>query len=92
MGSSSITFRNGVSAGRDRRHRRTGPSLLPQFGTSFGTLIAHGLVFSTLTLAWLAFVVVAGDVLAVPRVRRALDAVTGVVLIAFGVRLATEHR
>jgi threonine/homoserine/homoserine lactone efflux protein len=67
-------------------------SLLPQFGTSLGALLGHGLVFSALTLVWLAFVVVAGDALALPRLRRGLDAITGVVLIAFGVRLATERR
>jgi threonine/homoserine/homoserine lactone efflux protein len=63
-----------------------------QFGASFATLIVHGLPFSLLTLLWLTFVVVAGAALVAPPVRRALDAVTGVVLVAFGVRLATEHR
>jgi threonine/homoserine/homoserine lactone efflux protein len=72
-------------------------SLLPQFGgTSFASLLALGLLFCTLTLVWLsayAFVVArAGDVLRRPRIRRALDAVTGVVLTAFGIRLATERR
>ena len=72
-------------------------SLLPQFGgTSFASLLALGLVFCTLTLVWLtAYAVVvarAGDVLRRPRIRRALDAITGVVLTAFGIRLATERR
>jgi threonine/homoserine/homoserine lactone efflux protein len=67
-------------------------SLLPQFGASFGTLAAHGVAFATLTLAWLSFVAAAGDALTVPRLRRALDAITGVALVAFGVRLATERR
>jgi threonine/homoserine/homoserine lactone efflux protein len=72
-------------------------SLLPQFGgTSFASLLALGLVFCTLTLVWLlAYAVVvarAGDVLRRPRIQRALDAVTGVVLTAFGIRLATERR
>ena len=72
-------------------------SLLPQFGgTSFATLLALGLVFCTMTLVWLsAYAVVvarAGDVLRRPGIRRALDAVTGLVLTAFGVRLATERR
>jgi len=67
-------------------------SLLPQFGASFAALAVHGLVFSTLTLAWLGLVVVAGAALVAPHVRRALDAVTGVVLVAFGIRLATGHR
>jgi threonine/homoserine/homoserine lactone efflux protein len=72
-------------------------SLLPQFGgTSFASLLALGLLFCTLTLVWLsAYAVVvarAGDVLRRPRIRRALDAVTGVALTAFGIRLATERR
>ena len=72
-------------------------SLLPQFGgTSFASLLALGLVFCTLTLVWLtAYAVVvarAGDVLRRPRIRRALDAITGVALTAFGIRLATERR
>ena len=49
-----------------------------------------------MTLVWLVgysvVVAKAGDVLRRPRVRRALEGVTGVVLIGFGVRLATEHR
>jgi threonine/homoserine/homoserine lactone efflux protein len=70
-------------------------SLLPQFGSSFATLLALGLVFALLTLAWLAAyaVVVArlGELLLASRVRRALDAVTGVVLVALGLRLAYAH-
>jgi len=34
----------------------------------------------------------AGDVLRRPAVRRAIDATVGVVLVAFGLRLATERR
>ena len=72
-------------------------SLLPQFGgDSFGALLALGLLFCTLTLAWLAgyalAVAKAGDVLRRPRIRRTLDAVTGTVLVAFGLRLAAERR
>jgi threonine/homoserine/homoserine lactone efflux protein len=72
-------------------------SLLPQFGgTSFASLFALGLVFCTMTLVWLsayAFVVArAGDFLRRPPIRRALDAVTGVALTLFGIRLATERR
>jgi threonine/homoserine/homoserine lactone efflux protein len=70
-------------------------SLLPQFGSSFPALLALGLVFSTMTLAWLsgyaAAVAKAGDVLRRSRVRRALDAATGTVLVALGLRLATER-
>jgi len=67
-------------------------SLLPQFGESFAALLGHALLFSTLTLAWLAFVVRVGDTLRVPAVRRVVDAVTGVVLVALGSRLAAERR
>jgi threonine/homoserine/homoserine lactone efflux protein len=68
-------------------------SLLPQFGDSFAVLLALGVLFCTLTLAWLcayAFAVAcAGDVLRRPRVRRAIDALTGTALVTLGVRLAT---
>jgi threonine/homoserine/homoserine lactone efflux protein len=75
-------------------------SLLPQFTTqgeaSFAAMLVLGLVFCTMTLAWLALYAVAvaraGDVLRRPRIRRALDAVMGVALTAFGIRLATENR
>jgi len=73
-------------------------SLLPQFagaGTSFRSLLALGLLFCALTLVWLsAYAVVvarAGDVLRRSRVRRALDALTGTALVAFGIRLARER-
>jgi threonine/homoserine/homoserine lactone efflux protein len=70
-------------------------SLLPQFGHSFPALIALGLAFCALTLAWLsAYAVVvakARDVLRRSRIRRRLDAVTGSVLVALGVRLAADH-
>ena len=72
-------------------------SLLPQFGeAAFASMLAFGFLFCALTLAWLtgyAFVVAkAGDVLRRERIRRTLDAVTGAVLVAFGVRLAAERR
>jgi threonine/homoserine/homoserine lactone efflux protein len=71
-------------------------SLLPQFGSSFGSLVALGLVFCSLTLAWLIgyAVVVArgGDLLRRARVRRVIEAVTGTVLVALGLRVATERR
>jgi threonine/homoserine/homoserine lactone efflux protein len=75
-------------------------SLLPQFvpggSASFGLLLALGLLFCAMTLTWLtayAFAVArAGDVLRRPRVRRALDAIVGAVLVAFGLRLAAERR
>jgi threonine/homoserine/homoserine lactone efflux protein len=71
-------------------------SLLPQFGSSFAELLALGIVFCCLTLTWLtAYAVVvarAGDVFRRPAIRRAIDAATGVVLVALGLRLATERR
>jgi threonine/homoserine/homoserine lactone efflux protein len=70
-------------------------SLLPQFGHSFSALLALGLVLCGLTAAWLGAYAVAvaraGDFLRRSRVRRALDGVTGAVLVAFGLRLAAER-
>ena len=72
------------------------PALLPQFASTFVGLLSLGLLFSGMTLGWLtayAFVVAkTGDVLRRTRVRRALEAATGVVLVGLGVRLATEGR
>ena len=69
-------------------------SLLPQFASSFAGMLVLGLVFASITLAWLtlyAFAVArAKTVLLRTRVRRALDALAGLVLVAFGVRLASE--
>jgi threonine/homoserine/homoserine lactone efflux protein len=71
-------------------------SLLPQFGDSFGVLLGLGLLFCALTLTWLSVyalaVARAGDVLRRPRLRRAIDAVTGTALVALGLRLATVDR
>jgi threonine/homoserine/homoserine lactone efflux protein len=73
-------------------------SLLPQFAPSgsFVALMALGLVFCSMTLAWLtgyAFAVAkAGDVLRRSGIRRWIEGVTGAVLVALGLRLATEHR
>jgi threonine/homoserine/homoserine lactone efflux protein len=71
-------------------------SLLPQFGESFATLLALGLAFSLLTFLWLAAYSLAvarvRRVFERERVRRALDAVTGAVLVALGLRLAADAR
>ncbi len=72
-------------------------SLLPQFGAeSFAGLLLLGLAFCSMTFVWLtayAFVVArAGDVLRRPALRRVFDAVLGVVLVALGLRLATDRR
>jgi threonine/homoserine/homoserine lactone efflux protein len=75
-------------------------SLLPQFiergQASFGPLLLLGLIFCGMTLTWLTLysIVVArvGDFLRRDRVRQALEATTGLVLIGLGLRLATERR
>ena len=73
-------------------------SLLPQFvvGPSFAPLFALGLVLCGLTLVWLAAYAVAvaraGDLLRRPLVQRAIDAVTGAVLVALGLRVAADRR
>jgi len=76
------------------------PSLLPQFVAAdappFLALLALGILFCLMTLTWLtgyAFAVArAGDVLRRSAVRRAIEAVTGVVLVAFGIRVAVAPR
>jgi len=75
-------------------------SLLPQFvapGPSAAlAMLSLGLVFVGMTLGWLSGYAVlvdrAGDVLRRPRVRRAVDAVMGAILVAFGARLAVDRR
>ena len=75
-------------------------SLLPQFvpagEASFLAFLALGLIYCSITLGWLcAYAVVVarvGTVLRRPLVRRAVEALTGVVLTALGLRLATERR
>jgi len=73
-------------------------SLLPQFvargHTAFAPLLLLGLVFAFMTLLWLAAYAIAvakaRSLLLRSRARRVIDAVTGVVLVTFGVRLARE--
>jgi threonine/homoserine/homoserine lactone efflux protein len=74
-------------------------TLLPQFaprgGGSFVALFLLGMLFCSLTFAWLtlyAFAVSKAQRLIGGRVRRALDAATGIVLVALGLRLASEPR
>ena len=70
-------------------------SLLPQFGHTAIGLIALGLVFCSLTAAWLCgyalAVARAGEALRAGRLRRLLDALSGCVLVALGLRLAAER-
>jgi threonine/homoserine/homoserine lactone efflux protein len=76
------------------------PSLLPQFvsadAPTFVPLLALGILFCLMTLSWLvgyAFAVArAGDVLRRSAVRRTIEAVTGLVLVAFGARVAVGSR
>jgi RhtB (resistance to homoserine/threonine) family protein len=75
-------------------------SLLPQFiGTGRSLLVgclALGGVFVLMTIAWLgAYALAAARAsawLRRPRVKAAMDRVTGLVLIGFGLRLVTERR
>jgi threonine/homoserine/homoserine lactone efflux protein len=74
-------------------------SLLPQFapeGSSlFLWLLGLGLVFSALTFAWLAAYAFAidraGALFRRSHLKRAIEAATGAVLIALGLRIATER-
>jgi threonine/homoserine/homoserine lactone efflux protein len=74
-------------------------SLLPQFASpeqGAGGIVGLGLVFCAMTFGWLGLYSVAVDraraVLSRSWVRRALDGVSGVVLVGFGARLALQQR
>jgi threonine/homoserine/homoserine lactone efflux protein len=75
-------------------------SLLPQFidrgEALFGRLLLLGLIFCAITVSWLTLyaLVVAriGDFLRRERVRRALEATTGLALVGLGLKLATDRR
>ena len=75
-------------------------SLLPQFiepGQSvFARSLLLGGILELIAIVWLLFysclVARMGTVLRRPRVRRWLDRLSGTVLVAFGLRLATERR
>jgi RhtB (resistance to homoserine/threonine) family protein len=74
-------------------------SLLPQFvgaHGSAGNLLLLGLLFNAMGVGWLicyATVVARGrNVLVRPRVKRALDRLSGLVLVGLGTRLALESR
>lgn len=72
-------------------------ALLPQFVAPGAPLVSwlwHALLLPALGCVWLVLVVLAADrlrsVLLRPRVRRAFDLACGGMLVALGVRLATE--
>jgi threonine/homoserine/homoserine lactone efflux protein len=73
-------------------------SLLPQFapavGPTFAGMLGLGVMFCTMTLVWLAayawLIARVGVVLRRTGIRRLLDTIAGVILIALGLRLATE--
>jgi threonine/homoserine/homoserine lactone efflux protein len=75
-------------------------SLLPQFvpagSESFLALLALGVTFATMTFVWLtlyaALVAKAGDFLRRSGVRRAIEGITGTVMIGLGIRIAAEQR
>ncbi|MGH3481020.1 MAG: LysE family translocator [Nocardioidaceae bacterium] len=71
-------------------------SLLPQFSTEFLGLVLLGVVFALMTFVWLSLYAFAiakmGSLLLRPPIRRILDAITGGILIALGIRAATESR
>jgi threonine/homoserine/homoserine lactone efflux protein len=74
-------------------------SLLPQLASparGAGGIVGLGLVFCVMTFGWLGLYSVVVDraraVLSRSWVRRALDGVSGVVLVGFGARLALQQR
>lgn len=75
-------------------------SVLPQFAPQGQGMLFHlvllGLVFSLLTLAWLAIyasvIASAGAWLSRSKVRRSIDGVAGFALVGMGVRVATSER
>ena len=73
-------------------------SLLPQFVGRHGTtvdLLALGALFNAMCVLWLlsyaALVARGRSVLVRPRFKRALDRISGIVLIGLGARLALDH-
>lgn len=94
-----VAFRQGVISNlTNPKMAAFFPALLPQFvpnGESF-VLLGFGFLFCAMTLVWLSAyawaVASAGDFLRRPRIRRMLEATTGAVLLALGLRLAAERR
>jgi threonine/homoserine/homoserine lactone efflux protein len=71
------------------------PQFAPEHGPAFATMLALGVVFASLTLAWLTLYALAVDkartALQRSAVRRTLDAVMGTALVALGLRVATDR-
>jgi threonine/homoserine/homoserine lactone efflux protein len=74
-------------------------SILPQFAPHdcmFADSVLLGVTLAVLTMVWLTLYALAvaavGSFLQRHRVRRAIEAATGAVLVGFGVRLALEGR
>jgi len=71
------------------------PQLVPAGAPVAATMLGLVVVHAVLGVLWLntfaALLHGARDTLTRPRVRRAMERVTGVVLIGFGVRVATQH-
>jgi len=63
---------------------------------SFLGLLLLGAIFCSITLTWLTLYAIVvsriGDFLRRDRIRRAMEATTGVVLVGLGLRLATNPR
>lgn len=99
----AVVTKNVLVHGRRAANPKIGiffTSLLPQFVDPGRPVLlpfmALGAVFVLMTVLWLALYCVvaarAAQTLRRPRVKAALDRVTGVVLIGLGLRLAIEHR
>jgi threonine/homoserine/homoserine lactone efflux protein len=70
------------------------PAFVPRGAALVPTLLLFGAVFIALNLAYQFPLVLLADrvsrLVSRPRVRRAMDTITGTVLVGFGIRLATE--
>jgi RhtB (resistance to homoserine/threonine) family protein len=71
------------------------PQFVPRDESAFAPLLVLDVIFAVLTLGWLAAYGIAvgraSEFIRRPRIRKTLDRITGVVLIAFGIRLALER-
>ena len=72
------------------------PQFVPANTPELPALLALGAIFCLITVTWLVLYAVAAakvaQVLRRPRVHKAIDGATGLVLIGFGLRLAVERR